>query len=91
MGSEYQSSSDGEKDQNAQNEPEDSWSESSDEFGEYGEENAHLVQLGEIVMPEGDQADGNKTIAIEASQTPSRNADEKSPLAVRTDKEPISR
>ena len=43
MGSEYQSSSDGEKDQNAQNEPEDSWSESSDQEEDYGEENAHHV------------------------------------------------
>ena len=66
MGSEYESSSDGEKNQNEKAEPEDSWSESSDQFDEYGEENAHEA-LGEIVQPDGDQTEQNKTIAIEAT------------------------
>ena len=45
--------------------------------------------MGEIALPENEQ---NKTIAIDATQTPSRNGDEaKSPLGVRTEREPISR
>ena len=88
MGSEYESSSDGEKG-DTKAEPTDSWSESSDEYGDYGEENVNEARLGEIAQPD----EQNRTIAIDASGTPSRHEDTvKSPLQVRTNvHEPVSR